>query len=49
MPSVCNRGGCNGAVSLEGSNGETDPSNDRVEFYTCEFGHEFFVVLEGRR
>jgi hypothetical protein len=47
MPSTCNRDECNGAVSLEGSNGATDPEQDRIEFYECEFGHEFTVVLEG--
>lgn len=49
MPSTCNRDDCNGAVSLTGSNGETDPSRDRVEFYECECGHTFTVILGGRR
>jgi len=48
MPTTCNQSGCNGAVSLEDSNGVTDPSKDRVEMYECEYGHEFTIVLEGR-
>ena len=49
MPRTCTRDGCNGAVSLTGDNGAVDPTETRVEFYECEFGHEFTVTLEARR
>jgi len=48
MPASCNQHDCNGAVSLVDSNGATDPSNDRLETYECEYGHTFTVLLEGR-
>jgi len=47
MPTVCDRDGCNGAVSLKDDCGTTDPTQDRVEQYECEYGHTFTVVLEG--
>jgi len=46
MPTTCNYDGCDGAVSMTGSNNETNPTRDRVEFYECEYGHEFTVTLE---
>jgi len=48
MPRTCNRETCNGAVSLVDSNGATDPTQDRLETYECEYGHTFNVLLEGR-
>lgn len=47
MPTKCNRSDCNAAVRIVDDNGATDPSNDRLETYECEYGHEFTVLLEG--
>lgn len=47
MPLTCRTDGCNGAVAMTDSNGETDPTRDRVEFYECEYGHTFTLILEG--
>lgn len=48
MPLSCDVDGCNGAVTMTGSNGATDPANDRLETYECEYGHTFSIELEGR-
>lgn len=48
MPRTCTRDHCNGAVTLTDSNGATDPTEDRLETYECEYGHESTVLLEGR-
>lgn len=46
MAMTCNRDDCNGAVALKDDNGVVDPAEgDRVEFYECEYGHEFTKVL----
>lgn len=48
MPSTCNQHDCNGAVHIVDSNGVTDPTEDRVETYECEYGHRFTITLSGR-
>ena len=49
MSLTCKTADCDGATKLTGSNGETDPERDRVEFYECEYGHTFTVILGGIR
>jgi len=50
MPRTCNHYGCEStAIKIIDSNGVTDGSKDRIETYECEYGHEFTVVLKGRR
>lgn len=50
MPRTCNAHGCDTtALTQKKNNGATDPNVTRVEFYECEFGHEFKVVLEPLR
>lgn len=44
MPLTCNHDGCECAVTLRNDNGAQHPQT-RVEYYECEVGHTFSVVL----